>query len=257
VYGSTPVGTLSHNRTAALMAQVSVVIPCFNYGRFLAGAIETLVGQCDGGEFVVFLDADDERTSSAVETSVRCLGERPDCACVYGHQRSIDTSGAVITAEWQAGVKRDSRVQSCVEVDPYAVILRSGPIRAPGVVFYRSESVKAVGGLAGGLWVPRRISTSISGSPASTRFAVTTESCSSSASMMKTRPRFHDENATRTLWPPRHAPWLGQGRSCATCRRAGHLSGRSHVLWPLQGRAMSRARSAPNPYLIQPGHADE
>jgi glycosyltransferase involved in cell wall biosynthesis len=177
------------------MAQVSVVIPCFNYGRFLANAIESVIGQsagdievivvddgstddtpsvaarypgvlclrqpnlgaaaaCNfglreaGGEFVVFLDADDELTSDALETSVRCLRDRPDCAFVYGHQQSIDKTGAVITSQWQTGVKRVSKVQTCVDGDPYAVMLRSGPIRAPGAVLYRSEAVKAAGGLA-------------------------------------------------------------------------------------------------------------
>jgi glycosyltransferase involved in cell wall biosynthesis len=178
------------------IAQVSVVIPCFNYGRFLASAIGSVIAQSYGdievivvddgstddtwavagryptvrrfqqqnlgpgaasnlglreasGEFVVFLDADDELTSDAVETSVRCLQERPDCALVYGHQQSIDTSGAVITTEYQAGVKRDSKVQTCVQDDPYAVMLRSNsPLRSPGGVLYRTETVKAIDGFA-------------------------------------------------------------------------------------------------------------
>jgi glycosyltransferase involved in cell wall biosynthesis len=57
------------------MAQVSVVIPCFNYGRFLAGAIESLVGQSDEDIEVIVVD-DGSRTTphpSARYPTVLCL----------------------------------------------------------------------------------------------------------------------------------------------------------------------------------------
>jgi glycosyltransferase involved in cell wall biosynthesis len=171
---------------------VSVVIPCHNYGRFLAAAIESVLAQSyadiqlivvdDGstddtsavaaryptvrclrqrnlgpgeacnqgmkeasGEFVVFLDADDELTPDAVETFVQCLQERPDCAFAYGHQELIDTRGSVITTR----PKRSARLQTCLQEDPYAQMLRlNNPLRAPGAILYRSEAVKGVGGFA-------------------------------------------------------------------------------------------------------------
>jgi glycosyltransferase involved in cell wall biosynthesis len=172
------------------MSLVSVVIPCHNYGRFLAAAIESALAQSytdielivvddgstddtsavaaryptvrcvrqpnlgpgeasnrgmqeAGGEFVVFLDADDVLTTDAVQTSVQRLQERPDCGFVYGHQQWIDIAGSVITSR----PERSARVQTCLHEDPYAHMLRmNNPLRAPGAILYRSDAVRRAGG---------------------------------------------------------------------------------------------------------------
>jgi glycosyltransferase involved in cell wall biosynthesis len=174
------------------MHLVSVVIPCHNYGRFLAAAIESVLAQAypdievivvdDGstddsaavatrysqvvclrqqnlgaggaanrgldeakGEFVLFLDADDELTPNAVESHVQCLLERPDCAFVYGHQEFIDENASVVTTK----PHRSARLQTCLQVDPYPQMLRTNnALRAPGAILFRTEAVKGVGGFA-------------------------------------------------------------------------------------------------------------
>src|SRR3954465_7699480 len=120
---------------------VSVVIPCFNHAKYLAGAldsvhrqtwtpIESIVlddGSTDGsaevavahgativkrqanrglsharnaglelarGEFVVFLDADDELVPDAVSSGVEVLARAPTAACVVHRCQLMDDSGS-------------------------------------------------------------------------------------------------------------------------------------------------------------------
>jgi len=176
------------------MTLVSVVIPCHNYGRFLAAAIESVLAQQyspielivvdDGstdetlavasryhdlryihqrnlgasaarnrgleaasGEFILFLDADDELTPDAIETSLQHLSARPDCALVYGHSDLIETEGSLI----RKTPERSARLQSCIQEDPYAYMLRwNNPLRSPGAILYRTDVVKRAGGFEGG-----------------------------------------------------------------------------------------------------------
>jgi glycosyltransferase involved in cell wall biosynthesis len=177
----------------SMLTQVSVIIPCYNYGRFLGRAIESALSQSqsevevivvdDGstddtpavaarypsvryfrqrnlgesearnrgtaearGEFILFLDADDELTPEAISTSIQCLRERPDCLFSYGHQELIDADGSVITSK----PERAAIFRTCIrEKDAYAYMLRkNNPIRAPGAILYRTEAVRRTGGFA-------------------------------------------------------------------------------------------------------------
>jgi glycosyltransferase involved in cell wall biosynthesis len=211
---------------------VTVVIPCHNYGRFLAAAIESALAQSyadielivvdDGstddtsavaaryptvrfvrqpnlgqgeasnrgmkeasGEFILFLDADDVLTTDAVETFVQRLHERPDCVFVYGHQQWIDMTGSVITSR----PERSARVQTCLQEDPYAHMLRmNNPLRAPGAILYRSDAVKRAGGFARNLGNAQDLDLNL-------RLVREDPICCNDRIVLLTR--VHDTNATR------------------------------------------------------------
>ena len=174
------------------MSLVSVVIACYNHGRFLPAALESVLAQdyaeielivvddgstdetpaaaghypairylrqenqgsgaakrhgleASAGTFLMFLDADDTLLPGAVESLVRCLEERPDCAYSYGHQQFIDDAGVVITSR----PRRAERYQMCIRDDPYRHMLRTNhPIRVSGAVCYRTELLRRSGGHA-------------------------------------------------------------------------------------------------------------
>lgn len=100
------------------------------------------------GEFVLFLDADDELTPDAVGSLARRLRESPDCAFAYGHVERVDEDGSAVTATPSRAAKR----QSCVEGDPYAYMLRTNNcLRGGGAVLYRTKLLRRAGGFSCGL----------------------------------------------------------------------------------------------------------
>ena len=161
---------------------VTVVIPCFNQGRFLATAIrsvqsqsyeplETIVvddGATDGtaevaaafqtkvirqpnrgvgaarnaglnvadGEFVIFLDADDELLPDAIESGVAFLETRPQISCVVRQCYSMDVDGHSLPSEQptvdSAGLYREWLSQNFVWT--------------PGTAVFRRSSILAIGG---------------------------------------------------------------------------------------------------------------
>jgi hypothetical protein len=173
--------------------RVSVVITCYNYGRFLGRAIESALAQTfehteviiidDGstdetaavarrypdaryvyqqnqgesaarnagaaeatGKSIVFLDADDELTPYAVESSLERLRENPDCAFAYGHQQFVDADGSPL----EPSLERRVMFATCLaDPDPFAYMLRMHyPLRAPGAILHRAETVKRLGGFS-------------------------------------------------------------------------------------------------------------
>jgi glycosyltransferase involved in cell wall biosynthesis len=87
------------------------------------------------GEFLVFLDSDDRLLPEAIETGLKYLQERPECAFVSGHYRLIDSEGEPGPPE----------PQHLVEKDHYLTLLRKNYIIAPASVVYRREVFDAVG----------------------------------------------------------------------------------------------------------------
>jgi glycosyltransferase involved in cell wall biosynthesis len=164
------------------------VIPCHNYARYLARAIESVLGQtrpatevivvddgstdetvsvaagydvvcisqpqqgvsgasnsglaAAGGDYVLYLDADDELVPDALETLAACADAHPEAGFVYGHQLFVSDDGEPIAdrPDWAAFFT------TCLTGDVYAYALRNGhPLRAPGATRSRRA-----GGRAGG-----------------------------------------------------------------------------------------------------------
>ena len=100
------------------------------------------------GEFVLFLDADDELTPGAVEGLARRLHEQSDCAFAYGHVEHVDAEGVVI----HESPSRTARQLTCLEGDPYAYMLRTNNcLRGGGAVLYRTDVLREAGGFTLGL----------------------------------------------------------------------------------------------------------
>ena len=166
---------------------ISVIIPCYNQGRFLAEAIDSAIGQSyanievivvddgstddtadvadrysqvrhhqvncvrqtnqglaaarnrgleeSGGEYVVFLDADDRLAAGALGVGAESLDSHPDCAFVYGNVRLIDAGGSLLLYPPGVNIKRDH----------YLELLRHNHIWSTGAVMYRRSVFATVG----------------------------------------------------------------------------------------------------------------
>jgi len=97
------------------------------------------------GEFVLFLDADDELAPGALEGLVGCLSQRSECAFAYGHVERVDAEGSVVHGSPSRSAKR----QTCLEEDPYGYMLRTNNcLRGGGAVLYRTDLLKRAGGFS-------------------------------------------------------------------------------------------------------------
>ena len=155
---------------------VSVIVPCYNQGRFLHDALRSIRGQSharvesilvddgstddtaahaatmpwsryvyqrnvgapvarntglshSGGEFVVFLDADDRLLPDAIASGLAALSLHPEWGFVTGHVQLIGEDGAAL------GVPAQNHGDSPTYID----LLRFNYIWSPGVVMYRRE----------------------------------------------------------------------------------------------------------------------
>jgi glycosyltransferase involved in cell wall biosynthesis len=161
---------------------VSVVIPCYNHGRYLPDAIRSVreqrfpslelivvddgstddslriassegahvVAQANAGlgparnaglavargEFVVFLDADDELLPRAIASGVETLRARPDLACVVRRSEVMDAARQPLPATYAA----------VEQSDLYAEWLGQNFVWTPGAAMFRRERLAAIGG---------------------------------------------------------------------------------------------------------------
>jgi glycosyltransferase involved in cell wall biosynthesis len=88
------------------------------------------------GEYVVFLDADDELLPDVLSQQIAVLRDRPEAACVGGRCRLIDAAGNdLLTA-----------IPSIAGDDLYAELLAKNFIWTPGSVVFRRSSIASIGG---------------------------------------------------------------------------------------------------------------
>lgn len=88
------------------------------------------------GEFIVFLDSDDRLYPTAIETNLKYISQRDDCAFVSGQHFLIDENGKRL---WQVD-------QPHVQKDHYRRLLESNFIGCPATVMYRRSMLMAAGG---------------------------------------------------------------------------------------------------------------
>jgi glycosyltransferase involved in cell wall biosynthesis len=88
------------------------------------------------GEYLVFLDADDELMPGAAELGVRCMHTNPEYGFVFGYCQLITREGAPIMTEFPA---------QSVSDEHYVGLLRRNYIWCPGAVTYRRKALELVG----------------------------------------------------------------------------------------------------------------
>jgi glycosyltransferase involved in cell wall biosynthesis len=86
--------------------------------------------------YVVFLDADDRLLPTALETGLRCIASRPDCAFVYGAIRSIS----------ETGKPNGSNFFIPINGDAHLAFLNNNLISMPAAALYRRSCLLAVNG---------------------------------------------------------------------------------------------------------------
>jgi glycosyltransferase involved in cell wall biosynthesis len=88
-----------------------------------------------GGNYLVFLDADDRLLPEALERGLACFEAHPECAMVAGHYRRIGADGLVL----------EEPPRQRVTVEYYTEFLRRNCIAVPGAVMYRRSVFEKVG----------------------------------------------------------------------------------------------------------------
>jgi glycosyltransferase involved in cell wall biosynthesis len=82
------------------------------------------------GDYIVLLDQDDRLLPCALESNLRCLLDRPECAFAFGDAQSIDAYGSPLP-----------HGSSCPHegTDHYLSLLQGNYIWTPGVAMYRRQ----------------------------------------------------------------------------------------------------------------------
>ena len=102
--------------------------------RGLSGARNTGIRH-SGGEFLVFLDADDRLLPGALEAGLRCFDAHPECALVAGHCNLIRADGSFLKV-----LKHEPS-----DEDSYVAMLEKCHIAPPATGMYRRSVFEAVG----------------------------------------------------------------------------------------------------------------
>jgi len=89
-----------------------------------------------GGDYLVFLDADDRLLPDAVEAGLSCLNAHPDCAFVSGHHRYIKADGTLLREFPQEHIRGNH----------YLSLLQGNYIGMHATVMYRRALLESIGG---------------------------------------------------------------------------------------------------------------
>jgi glycosyltransferase involved in cell wall biosynthesis len=95
------------------------------------------------GSHIVFLDADDRLMPEAIETGIRALAERPECAMAVGDHLFVSADGSHL-----ANSRKD-----CLAGSHYEALLKSNFIEMISSVLFRRNVFDEVGGFDTGLRV--------------------------------------------------------------------------------------------------------
>jgi glycosyltransferase involved in cell wall biosynthesis len=93
-----------------------------------------------GGEYVVFLDADDELLPTAVETGLSVLSQAPDALCAVGRTSAMDAGGADVPSVPPRAIVREL----------YPEWLSENFVPTPGAALFRRAPLQATGGFERG-----------------------------------------------------------------------------------------------------------
>jgi glycosyltransferase involved in cell wall biosynthesis len=126
----------SQDNVVAVVAQYPGVRLVRQENRGLAAARNTGIRESNG-EFLVFLDADDMLTSTAVEAGLDCFDRHPDCQLVMGRFRSVD---------WDRQLQWWSPRELPASVDHYASLLSGDYAGPPAICMYRRFALETLGG---------------------------------------------------------------------------------------------------------------
>lgn len=88
------------------------------------------------GEYVIFLDADDELLPGAIETGLAALSAHPHAVCAVGRTRPMDGQGREIP----------SAAPRAVVADVYREWLSENFVSTPGAAIFRRAPLEAIGG---------------------------------------------------------------------------------------------------------------
>jgi glycosyltransferase involved in cell wall biosynthesis len=88
------------------------------------------------GDYVVFLDADDRLRPEAIETGLRVIAERPECAMTVGDHLFISGEGSHLSASRKA----------CLQSSHYEELLKSNFIEMISSVLFRRSVLVEIGG---------------------------------------------------------------------------------------------------------------
>ena len=168
---------------SATQSLASVIIPCYNQGRFLADAIESALRQTYSAPEIIVVDdgsSDDAVAVAARYPSVRCVRQENGGA-PSARNRGLDASRGEfvvfleaddrllphavadgveslcahpnwafvtghVTVIDQQGSPAGTPAQSHADGDQFLALLRSNYIWTPGAVLYRRSALDAVGG---------------------------------------------------------------------------------------------------------------
>jgi glycosyltransferase involved in cell wall biosynthesis len=125
----------SPDNTAEVAKRYPGVYYVYQKNQGLSAARNTGI-RLSGGEYIVFLDADDRLLPDALQHGMNCCTAHPKCVFVSGHLRYITADGSILI----------EYPPETIDTDHYLALLKRNYIEMPATVMYRREVFDEVGG---------------------------------------------------------------------------------------------------------------